>query len=99
MAMFTKLSIITATNAFTHSVAGRVTDLELKSGDTLILTWLQPDPPHGVILHYNIRITDQQTGNTTLVSEYKQTSISKSLLTQDLDITNGVFLLVQVYSH
>ena len=79
-----------------NSVAAMVYGLKIRVGDDVTLSWPPPDPPHGVILFYNIKITNQNTMNTTVLTGYTQTSIPKSALTQSVNVSNGAVIAVQV---
>ena len=81
------------------SVAAKVRYLKLTVGDDVTLSWSQPDPPHGVILFYNIRINDQQSlySTCTVLAEYTKTSITKSALIQSLNVTNEAIIVLQVF--
>jgi hypothetical protein len=58
-----------------EGVAGRVEEIEIREGpgDDFI-SWSEPRPPHGIILHYYIRIIE--SGKETLIKDYNSTTIS-----------------------
>ena len=74
-----------------------VTNLSITLGETVTLTWSEPDPPHGRILYYNILIIDQQTQHSTVISEYNKTSITKSALIHGFDFHDKLFISCQVH--
>lgn len=74
-------------NDIFNLVAAMVTGLKITVGDDVTLSWSQPDPPHGIILYYNIKITELKNMYTTVLTGYTQTSITKSALTHSLNVT------------
>ena len=60
-------------NFFANPVAGVVSDISVS--DTVV-SWSPPDPPNGVILYYNINITNADSGDLViLIEELNTTSI------------------------
>ena len=57
------------------------------------LQWYPPDPPHGDILYYNIKITVQPANIRRLLERYNSTVITYSVWNDKLgwNITEGIF--------
>lgn len=58
------------------------------------IVWREPDPPHGRILHYNIKV--QQNGRDEVIYGYNSTSVNQNTLMKLENITADNFKL-QVY--
>ena len=60
-----------------YIAAGMVSDIPAPHDS--VVRWAPPNPPQGIILHYNIRITHSDTGELVrLILEFKSTSIDVS---------------------
>ena len=58
-------------------VAGTVTDISVPRN--YVVSWAPPNPLQGIILHYNIRITQSDTGKLVeLILEFNSTSLDMS---------------------
>ena len=77
------------------SVAGRVEVIEIREGpgDDFI-SWSEPRPPHGIILHYYIRIIE--SGKETLIKDYNSTTISWDTWRNKWKITTSENVKIQV---
>ena len=69
-------------------------EIEIREGNDVFISWLEPRLPHGRILHYNIRII--QSGRETIIKEYNKTSISWDTWTNDWKISNSENVKIQV---
>ena len=83
---------IDSQNIFLSVVAARVTDLELIYQNTL--DWSPPNPPHGIILYYNIRVTTQD--GVRVIEHHNDTIITTAFWSKYWNVTEGVFK-VQVH--
>ena len=75
------------------TVAGTVMEFEPLDGSTV--SWSPPDPPNGMIIYYNIRITHSESGELEqFIEVFSETSIDVS----DYVDSNGYFSVqVHVY--
>ena len=75
------------------TVAGTVMEFEPLDGSTV--SWSPPDPPNGMIIYYNIRITHSESGELEqFIGVFSETSIDVS----DYVDSNGYFSVqVHVY--
>ena len=74
------------------TVAGTVTDIEPTDGSTV--SWYPPDPPNGMIIFYNIRITHSDSGELEqFIEAFTETSIDVS----DYVDSNGNFSIQLQY--
>ena len=51
-------------------------DIEPSDGSTV--SWSPPDPPNGIIIYYNIRITHSESGEVHFIEVFNGTSIDVS---------------------
>ena len=63
------------------------------AGDDFI-SWSEPRPPHGIILHYYIRIIE--SGKETLIKDYNSTTISWDTWRNKWKITTSENVKIQV---
>ena len=55
-------------------MAGTVSDIPVPRDS--VVSWAPPNPPQGIILYYNIRITQSDTGELVeLILEFNSTSL------------------------
>ena len=78
------------------SVAGRVVEIVIRegAGDHDFISWSEPRPPHGIILHYYIRIIE--SGKETLIKDYNSTTISWDTWRNKWKITTSENVKIQV---
>ncbi|CAI8049397.1 hypothetical protein GBAR_LOCUS27204 [Geodia barretti] len=78
-----------------YRVAGRVEEIEIRegAGDDFI-SWSEPRPPHGIILHYYIRIIE--SGKETLIKDYNSTTISWDTWKNKWKITTSENVKIQI---
>ena len=76
------------------SVAGRVEDIEIGEGGDVFISWSQPEPPHGIILHYYIKIIER--GKETLIKDYNSTTVSWDTWRNKWKITTADNVKIQV---
>ena len=70
------------------TVAGTVTDFYQPTNSSSVLSWSPPNPPNGVILYYNIRITHLDSGDVVATADaFSNTTIDVS----DYIDSNGEF--------
>ena len=75
-------------------VAAQVVDIEIRERANVFISWSEPNPPHGRILHYNIRIIG--SGRETIIKEYNNTSISLDTWKNDWKISTSDNVKIQV---
>ena len=67
---------------------------DITTGGQIQIVWRKPDPPHGRILHYNIKV--QQNGRDEVIYGYNSTSVDQNTLMKLENLTADSFKL-QVY--
>ena len=60
----------------------------------MFISWSEPNPPHGIILHYYIKIIE--SGKETIIKDYNSTSISWDTWTNKWKITTSENVKIQV---
>lgn len=58
---------------YVFTVAGIVTMISEPDSGNTVVSWSPPDPPNGIILYYNVRISNEDV--TILVKEVNGTTI------------------------
>ena len=64
---------------------------------TDIIKWSPPNPPHGEILYYNIKIIRQPSGDMELVSGYDRTFTSSDVWTNEWNVTDSFTIQASFY--
>ena len=76
------------------TAAGTVSDIPEPDSGSTVVSWSPPVPPNGVILYYNVRISNADTGELVLlVIELNATSIDLN----DHNVPDGM-VTVEVWS-
>ena len=71
---------------FASPVANKVVEVQV---GTDRIEWSPPNPPHGDILYYNIKIIHQPSGDMELISGYDRTFASSDVWTNEWNVTDS----------